>query len=81
MAKKRAKVSDTELFAKTEETAVPPPVAPGQVRGKDKITLYLSDELLDALDLYWRNQPRSGRLSKSKITEAALWAWLDARKM
>lgn len=73
MAKKRANIAkiDEGIFAKTDTKRT------SEVKGKSKVTLYISNQVQDDLDRFWRNQPRENRLSKSKITEAALASWLE----
>ncbi len=72
MAKKRANIGNG-IFAKTDQESAK---RTSEVKGKSKITLYLSNQVQDDLDFFWRNQPRINRLSKSKITEAAIVEWL-----
>ena len=72
MAKKRGKVSDTELFASTEKKQ-----SKGEVEGKSRATFYISDSVLDRLHTFWASLPRGDNLSKSQITEQAITAWLD----
>ena len=77
MAKKRAKIDD--LFASTEpeqKSKSAKGKRTSEVKGKSKITLYLSNQVQDDLDNYWISQPRQDRKSKSQITEEALIAWL-----
>lgn len=74
MAKKRGKVSDTELFAKTEPEKQ---TGKGEVSGKSRATFYISDSVLDALHEFWSAQPRGAGLSKSEVAEQAIVAWLE----
>lgn len=71
MAKKRAKIDQAEIFASTEKKRT------SDVKGKSKITLYISEQVQDDLDEFWGRQPRQDRMSKSQITEQALIEWLE----
>jgi len=79
MAKKRAKIGD-DLFASTDPDQKPGTTKKkrtSEVRGKSKITLYLSEQVQDDLDDYWSGQPRQERMSKSQIAEQAIVEWLE----
>lgn len=73
MAKKRAKIDNSELFASTEKKS-----SKGDVSGKSRATFYISDDVLDRLHQFWASLPRGDNLSKSQITEQAITAWLDS---
>lgn len=77
MAKKRAKIDD--IFASTDPDQKPDPAKKrtSEVKGKSKITLYLSEQVQDDLDNYWSGQPRQERMSKSQIAEQAIVEWLE----
>ena len=74
MAKKRANIDKSELFASTEPE---PKKRTSEVKGKSKITLYVSNQVQDDLDKFWVSQPRETRMSKSQIAELAIAAWLE----
>ena len=75
MAKKRAKIDNSELFASTEPKQEKQS-SKGEVSGKSRATFYISDSVLDDLHQFWSEQPRGSGLSKSNITEQAIVAWL-----
>ena len=75
MAKKRAEI-DKGIFAKTDQVQEPIKRT-SEVKGKSKITLYIADQVQDDLDSFWVSQPRENRMSKSKIAELAIAAWLE----